>query len=292
MLGLEFRTLVVVTLCFVASVGLAGAQSARTSGQELQISAAQLVADYAARRPQEGNADLVRGLFWRGCPREDARRDSIFTGLLKLEATSRIVMEIAMSWQGALGRCNDSRFDEYFRMQADRATEPLILEHLINGLLVVRPIPENVAAAKEIAFDSTRSDKVRSLVLLKLVQQSPRAPQARERVELLAEVYRRSGRIPEPYHQHEVWFIKRTSDVGYWRSRLTDALLAGPEMPGALALLQTLGTDALFEEGGKDQAWVRTFRSALTRLEANPGASVALKSGAAKTRTMLDRRPD
>jgi hypothetical protein len=257
-----------------------------------QKSARQLVAEYAAAGANR-DRDLVSAPFRRGCPREDARRDSIFEAFLELEPTHVEVYAMAERWAGHLDRCNDPRLDSWFRQQARKWAygDQFMLMAISHGLLLVHPTPENVAVMRQIAVDSATRDDARMMLLSRMIYDGPKL-NARGRVDLLAEVYERAGRIPEPYHSGEVSFFKKSPEVGYWRTRLTEALLRNPGGAGSIELLQHLGTDVIFEAGGEDAVWAGRFREALLRLERDTTVPEALRQGAARTRQLLDSRRD
>jgi hypothetical protein len=245
-------------------------------------SAGQLVDEYGAAGD---NADtgLIQSLFYRGCPKQDARRDSIFQGILELKPTARRVSDIALYWTGALSRCNEPRLDRWFRDQMKTARDPLTMNQLARALVKGHPLPENVSEVKHVALDSSIQDEIRTNLLVLLVERL----NTPDRIELLAEVFEKSGRIPEPYHSSEVYAIKRTADVSVWRTRLTDALVRNPRHSGAIELLQYLGSDAIYETGSKDSDWLRRFSRSLETLERDPRASAELKAGALKTRSLI-----
>jgi hypothetical protein len=255
-----------------------------------QKSVRQLIAEYVALGSKPGDRGIVMGPFYRGCPREDARRDSIFEGLLQLKLTPVQVLDFAMKWGGPLGRCNDERLDTWYRDRVRETHDIYLLLNLSYGLLLTHPTPENVAAIKGVIFDPKTPAEARSILLTRYIHESAKLS-PRARVDLMAEVYEKSGRLPEPYHTGEVSFLKKSNEVGYWRTKLTDVLVKYPAKQGAFELLSPLASDAIHDTGPQDAAWLARFKDAMSKLANDPRASDELKEFARYTlKTLAEKR--
>ena len=249
-------------------------------------SAEEFVRQYAAA---EGSAF---GMLWEafrgGCPVDLPRLDSIVSQLVEVELTSFRAGETALLFGSVIGRCDDERIAGWMRSELLRASSPYELIPLL-ALMEARPTTENVEVVKRAAFNAELNDGTRSFILQELIRHVI-GTDPRDRVDLLAEVYEASGRLPDPYHNNEVGWISLNDGMDYWRSRMLEALLKHPTHPGALALLQRLGSDAIYGLGADDPRWARQIGEAMVVLESNPELPQPMREGAARTRQLVEKR--
>jgi hypothetical protein len=238
-----------------------------TDAEAARLSASELLQMYAAA--DEGTALYLSG---RSCPAQNARADSLLTGLLQLPPSGERTRDYSLSWQNLMSHCSDARIASWYRSAIRGAHDDLTVEMLTKGLLRTRD-PANIEAVKTAAFDTTNTPDARMAMLNLFVEELDFTGE--ERVALMVESYRQTGEIPGSFvaDQARMLWALRTRR---WREDLLAEVLSSPGRRGAGPLLLTLARETRSAPNGSQ--WRQAWQTALEVLARHPDASADLKA--------------
>jgi hypothetical protein len=189
-----------------------------------RLSAPELIKTYA----KEADAAAL-ATSSRQCPAQNARGDSVFTGLLNLAPSQERTRDYAMYWSGLLATCSDARIAAWYREAITHPRDDLTTELLTRALLRTRD-PMSVTAVTHAAFDTANHPDARNVMLKLIVSELNYA--GAQRLDLMIESYRRAGEVPGDFvvdQAAEVWL----SQVPNWRESLLAQVAAAPGKRGA-----------------------------------------------------------
>jgi hypothetical protein len=195
------------------------------------------------------------------CPSENPYGDTVWVALLGQELTPDRSVKLASLWASPLRRCNDPRIRNWYRARLRASRGFLDAVPYMFGLLELRT-REDVEFLKQIAFDETRNDELRSEILYRIGSRGT----WEERLELYLDAYSRSRRIPDPY-AYNAYHELSTSPVA---NRILERGLAAveeqPRNPNAARILRFISSDS---RSVRDAGWRARVRETLVRIEAN-----------------------
>jgi hypothetical protein len=205
------------------------------------------------------------------CPSHGAWQDSVFTGLLALPQTDRVVFSLSTTWSGWLARCNDPRLDRWFRERLAEDRSWWDLTTLVLGL-AAHTIPENVTALKEVAWGSRADVELRNDALIALAGHLS----LDARIDLFLDTYRRAPVVLSRYANAEYFQLGISPAAQRFRARLLEAVAADPTRPSTelviIHMLSDVQRNPEAPPGG--EAWVETLRAALAELDTRPGGAL------------------
>ena len=234
--------------------------------------AAQLPAPELIRRYVADYDPAALDFSSRGCPAQNARVDSLVTGLLNLPSGQERTRDFALYWSKLVPVCRDPRIDAWYRAAIARTADDLTIVLLTRALLRTGDT-SNVRVVKMAAFDTTNHSDVRNTILRLFVEGLNMSGQ--QRLDLMIESYRQTGEIPGNFaaDQASLTWLQQTPN---WREALLAELVAAPGKRGAPPLLLTLARETRSAPDGS--RWRKKWEEALDTLQAHPEASADVKS--------------
>jgi hypothetical protein len=195
------------------------------------------------------------------CPSQNPYGDTVWVALLERELAPILAMNLVAGWSSALRTCNDPRIEQWYRTRLLESNGYFAALPYLSSLLQLRS-REDVEFLKQIAFDVTRGDELRSEILYRLSYQGT----LEERLELYLDAYSRTRRLPDTY-AYNAYHDLATSPVAY---RILERGLAAveehPRNPNAGRLLDFISSD---HRSIHDAAWRARVYETLRRIEAN-----------------------
>ena len=266
----KLGVLFVLVLSACAGSIPAGAPSERafflTEADAARLSVRELLRRYAAEADP-----AALDLSTRQCPAENARVDSLVTGLLDLASARERARDYALYWSKLLPVCGDSRVAAWFRGEIAHQHDDLTVQLLTTALLRTQDA-SNIRAVKDAAFDTMQHIDARGAILTLLVDELNLA--GAERLDIMIASYRQTGGIPGNFvtdQAAQVWL----QHIPNWRESLLAEVVAGPGKRGAPPLLLILARETHRSRSGSRlrNAW----ETALETLQTHPKSSADLK---------------
>jgi hypothetical protein len=195
------------------------------------------------------------------CPAQNPYGDTLWVALLGRDLTPALSTSLAALWSAPLRNCNDPRIKSWYRARMRASRGFLDAVPYMVSLLELRS-REDVEFLKQIAFDETRNDQLRSEILYRIGSRGT----WEERLDLYLDAYSRSRRVPDPY-AYNAYFDLAASRVA---SRVLERGLAAveeqPRNPNAERVLEFISSDP---RSSRDAGWRARVRETLVRIETN-----------------------
>jgi hypothetical protein len=218
--------------------------------------AATVVREYLA-----GEESFVATIALRRCPHQNPYGDTVLVALLSAPLPPSRAVQLGTRLQHVFLTCGDPRIEAWFRDHLLAATSALGAAAFLDPL-VNRRTRRDVELLKQIAFDDTRDEQMRSEILRRLSDHLTWAEQS----DLLLEAYSRTTRMPQPFSYNAFHALVRSPVGARFVERSFQIVQEEPQHQNAVRLLGWLASDT---EVRNRPALRDRLRSALVRIERN-----------------------